>query len=57
MRKKFLAAAIAAASLVTVAGTAGAITYGELDGDGHPHVVLMVAQDATGNPCGAAAAR
>ena len=50
MRKKFLAAAIAAASLVTVAGTAGAVTYGELDGDGHPYVGLMVAQDANGNP-------
>lgn len=51
MRKKFLAAAIAAASLVTVAGTADAITRGgTLDGDDHPYVGLMVAQDADGNP-------
>jgi V8-like Glu-specific endopeptidase len=30
--------------------TAGAITDGELDGDGHPYVGLMVAHDASGNP-------
>jgi hypothetical protein len=29
---------------------AGAITDGELDGDGHPQVALMVATDALGNP-------
>lgn len=29
---------------------AGAITDGELDGEGHPHVALMVATDAAGNP-------
>jgi len=29
---------------------ASAITDGELDGDGHPYVGLMVAQDAEGNP-------
>lgn len=29
---------------------AGAITDGVPDGDGHPYVGLMVAQDATGNP-------
>ena len=29
---------------------ASAITDGELDGDGHPYVGLMVAQDADGNP-------
>lgn len=28
----------------------GAITDGELDGNGHPYVGLMVAQDADGNP-------
>ncbi len=27
-----------------------AVTYGELDGDGHPYVGLMVANDANGNP-------
>lgn len=51
MRKKFIAAAVAAAALVTAAGTAGAITRGgELDGDAHPHVALMVATTATGQP-------
>jgi hypothetical protein len=29
---------------------ASAITYGELDGEGHPYVGLMVAQDAAGTP-------
>lgn len=29
---------------------ATAVTYGELDGNGHPYVGLMVAQDADGNP-------
>jgi secreted trypsin-like serine protease len=29
---------------------AGAVTDGELDGDGHPYVGLMVAQDKKGNP-------
>jgi hypothetical protein len=29
---------------------AGAVTDGELDGEGHPYVGLMVAQDAKGNP-------
>lgn len=28
----------------------GAITDGELDGDGHPHVALMLAHDADGKP-------
>ena len=48
--RKSLIALLAAATLVAGAGTAGAITYGELDGNGHPHVGLMVAQDAEGNP-------
>ena len=33
-----------------VAGPVGAVTNGELDGDGHPYVGLMVAQDAKRNP-------
>jgi hypothetical protein len=33
-----------------IVGAVAAITYGELDGEGHPHVGLMVAQDAEGNP-------
>ncbi|HEU5314977.1 MAG TPA: trypsin-like serine protease [Chloroflexota bacterium] len=39
-------AALFAASVVPAA----AITDGELDGNGHPYVGLMVAQDAKGNP-------
>jgi hypothetical protein len=31
-------------------GAASAVTDGELDGEGHPYVGLMVAQDADGNP-------
>ena len=44
--RKFLAAAAAALLLTSVAGSARAITNGELDGDDHPYVGLMVAQDA-----------
>jgi hypothetical protein len=33
-----------------VSSIASAITYGELDGEGHPYVGLMVAQDAAGTP-------
>jgi len=44
-----LFAAIGAFLALTVA-PASAITDGELDGDGHPYVGLMVAQDADGNP-------
>ena len=57
MRRSLLArwsAAVAtlAAALLTVtsAAPAGAITHGDLDGDGHPAVGLMVAKDADGNP-------
>jgi hypothetical protein len=38
------------ALLVGVVAPVQAITDGELDGDGHPYVGLMVAQDASGNP-------
>lgn len=46
MKKRFTAAAVAAASLVAVTGpaTVDAITDGELDGEGHPHVVLILAE-------------
>lgn len=47
MRRLFMLAVIAL--FVTVA-PAGAVTDGELDGNGHPYVGLMVAQDAAGNP-------
>src|SRR5918999_4249134 len=43
-----LAALIAAIAVGVV--PAGAVTDGELDGDRHPYVGLMVAQDAKGNP-------
>lgn len=49
MRKKIAAAVLAATAFLTVAGSAGAITDGELDGDGHPHVVLVLA-DVDGAP-------
>lgn len=39
-----------AVSLLVLAVPASAITDGELDGNGHPYVGLMVAQDAQGNP-------
>jgi Trypsin len=39
-----------AAALAVFALPAAAITDGELDGDGHPYVGLMVAQDDQGNP-------
>ena len=39
-----------AAAFALGAGSAAAITNGDLDGNGHPYVGLMVAQDAQGNP-------
>jgi hypothetical protein len=36
--------------LVALAAPAGAVKNGELDGNDHPYVGLMVAQDAAGNP-------
>jgi hypothetical protein len=44
----FLAAVLLSIMLVT--GPATAVTNGELDGDGHPYVGLMVAQLADGTP-------
>ncbi|MFL6167401.1 MAG: trypsin-like serine protease [Ornithinibacter sp.] len=43
-----LAVAVLAVSLG--AAPASAITHGDLDGDAHPYVGLMVAKDADGNP-------
>jgi V8-like Glu-specific endopeptidase len=49
--KKMLAAVLAVfAVLVIGLAPAAAITDGELDGNGHPYVGLMVAQDASGTP-------
>jgi secreted trypsin-like serine protease len=42
--------AVLAAAFAIGIGPAGAITDGALDGNGHPYVGLMVAQDAKGNP-------
>jgi len=51
MHKKTLIALFAVLVLLAVAVIpAGAVKYGELDGDGHPYVGLMVALDADGNP-------
>jgi hypothetical protein len=36
--------------VLAMVGPASAIKNGDLDGDGHPYVGLMVAQDAEGNP-------
>jgi len=47
-RISLLFAAIVALLLSSL--PAQAVTYGELDGDGHPYVGLMVAQDAEGEP-------
>ena len=49
--KKLTASALAVLTALALAITpAAAITSGELDGNGHPYVGLMVAQDAKGNP-------
>lgn len=50
MKKLMTALGLALALLLTSVGTATAVTDGELDGEGHPYVGLMVAQDAAGNP-------
>lgn len=48
MNLKAIVIAVLVALLLVV--PAAAVTDGELDGDGHPYVGLMVAQDADGNP-------
>ena len=48
--KKTLIALVAVLAAAVIALPASAITDGSLDGDGHPYVGLMVAQDAAGNP-------
>jgi hypothetical protein len=50
MRKLSITAIFVLVLLLGVFGIASAITYGELDGDRHPYVGLMVAQDENGNP-------
>lgn len=48
--KKTLIALVAVLAAAVVALPASAITDGSPDGDAHPYVGLMVAQDADGNP-------
>ena len=51
MRKKMLLVLFSVMVIMAVAvSPAGAVTDGELDGEGHPYVGLMVAQTADGTP-------
>jgi secreted trypsin-like serine protease len=50
MRRTFIVSLLVLAGLLMMAGPVAAITDGEPDGNGHPYVGLMVAQDANGNP-------
>ena len=50
MRKRVVSLLIAVVLLLALVIPVIAITDGELDGDGHPYVGLMVAQDSEGNP-------
>ncbi|MDI6696400.1 MAG: trypsin-like serine protease [Anaerolineales bacterium] len=51
MLKKSIVAVISVFTILIFAvGPVGAVTDGELDGNGHPYVGLMVAQDANGRP-------
>jgi len=49
-RTTLVAIAMALTVMMIAASPIAAITNGELDGDGHPYVGLMVAQDEDGNP-------
>lgn len=50
MRRTFVLLLSVAALVLALIAPAGAITDGELDGVGHPHVALMVALDGDDNP-------
>jgi hypothetical protein len=50
MKKIVVILIFALVLVLSTAGIASAITDGELDGDGHPYVGLMVALDEDGNP-------
>lgn len=50
MKRIILSVLLMLALTFSVVGSAAAVTDGELDGNGHPYVGLMVAQDADGNP-------
>ncbi len=49
-RSTWIALTVTIALLAILAGPAAAVTDGDLDGEGHPYVGLMVAQDADGTP-------
>lgn len=50
MKKVTIALLLTLMLVVSTFGMASAVTDGEPDGEGHPYVGLMVAQDARGNP-------
>ena len=50
MKRILLATVIMLSLVFSFVGTAQAVTDGELDGNGHPYVGLMVAQAADGTP-------
>lgn len=50
MKKVGMVLLFAFVLMASAFGPASAVTYGELDGEAHPYVGLMVAQDANGNP-------
>lgn len=50
MKKVTIALLLTLMLALSTIGIASAVTDGELDGEGHPYVGLMVAQDEEGNP-------
>jgi secreted trypsin-like serine protease len=50
MKKVTIALLLTLVMVFSTIGAASAVTDGELDGEGHPYVGLVVAQDANGNP-------
>jgi len=50
MKKVTIALLLTLVLVFSTIGAASAVTDGELDGEGHPYVGLMVAQDEDGNP-------
>jgi hypothetical protein len=50
MKKTVVAFVMVLVLVLSTVGIAGAITDGQEDGNGHPYVGLMVADDANGNP-------
>src|SRR5688500_12913912 len=50
MKKVTIALLLTLVMVFSTIGAASAVTDGELDGDRHPYVGLMVAQDKKGNP-------